>query len=252
VLTDSDEILIYPRIGRLSRRWNQIHRESTQTKKGRRHDRTAQQQEYHGLREYRPGDSPRWIHWRTTARVGKPMVKEFEQQNDQDIAILVDPWLPRTKITAEQREAIESALRFTATVCVDLCRQSGQRLLLGWTGPTPSVRQGLGSAKLLHEFLGQLAVMRSASEGHLSGLLDALPPSTLRESLLVIVTTRPINLGEELERSARTDGGAARGISGRVLLLNSSKGDLDDLIRFDGAPSLISRRAEDGTRAQEA
>ena len=45
-----------------------------------------------------PGDSPRWIHWRTSARAGELMVKEFEQQNEQDLAILIDPWLPRTKV----------------------------------------------------------------------------------------------------------------------------------------------------------
>ena len=211
LVTEPGEVVIYPRIGHLSRRWNQLHRESTQTKKGRRHDRTAQQQEYHGLREYRPGDSPRWIHWRTTARIGKPMVKEFEQQNDQDLAVLLDPWLPRTKVTTEQREALEASIRFAATVCLETCRHPGRRLLLGWTGPTPSVRQGLGSAKLLHEFLEQLAVMRPASEGQMSGLLDALPPACLRESMIVMASTRPINLLEEAEKSSRLSGGPRPG-----------------------------------------
>ena len=41
-----------------------------------------------------------WIHWRTSARRGELMVKEFEQQNEQDLAILIDPWLPRTKVAA--------------------------------------------------------------------------------------------------------------------------------------------------------
>src|SRR5436305_9628133 len=98
-----------------------MHRESTQTKRGRRHDRSAQQQEYHGLRDYRAGDSPRWIHWRTSARVGKPMIKEFEQQSEQDLAILLDPWLPRSKVTAEQRATLELMIRFAATVCLETC-----------------------------------------------------------------------------------------------------------------------------------
>ena len=53
------------------------------------------------------------------------MVKEFEQQNEQDLAILLDPWLPRTKVTAEQREALEQVIRFAATVCLETCRHSG-------------------------------------------------------------------------------------------------------------------------------
>ena len=231
----TDELVVYPRIGRLSRRWQQLHRESTQTKKGRRHDRSAQQQEYHGLRDYRPGDSPRWIHWRTTARIGKPMVKEFEHQNDQDLAVLLDLWLPRAKVSGEQREAIEAVLRFAATVCVESNRQAGRRILLGWTGPTPGVLNGVASSKLLHEQLEALAVMKPVPEGQVSGLLDALPPVALRESLLVLISTRPVNMLEEAERSARLAGGASRGLANRVIVLDASRGDLDDLIQFDDA-----------------
>src|SRR5206468_4952775 len=121
------DLVVYPAVGQLARRWHQIHRESAETKRGRRHDRTAQQQEYHGLRDYRPGDSPRWIHWRTTARIGKPMVKEFEQLNEQDLSVLIDPWLPRSKVTPEQRESLERVIRFAATVCLETCRHLGRR-----------------------------------------------------------------------------------------------------------------------------
>ena len=57
--------------------------------------------------------------------------------------------------------------------------------------------------KLLHELLEQLAVMRPATEGALSALFDALPPATLRESILIVASTRPVNLLEEAERSTR-------------------------------------------------
>jgi uncharacterized protein (DUF58 family) len=231
-IAETDELTVYPEIGQLSRRWQYIHREASETRRGSRHDRSTQQQEYHGLRDYRPGDSPRWIHWRTSARLGQPMVKEFEQQHEQDLAILLDPWLPRTKVTPEQREAMEESIRFAATVCLETCRHPGRRLLLGWTGPTPSVRQGPASVKLLHELLEQLATIRPSTEGGFSALLDVVPPSALRESYLVVVSTRPINLIEEAERSARLSAASLRGLLGRVTLLDASKGELADLIKF--------------------
>jgi uncharacterized protein (DUF58 family) len=249
---DAAQLTVYPMIGQLTRRWQTIHREASETRRGVRHDLSTQQQEYHGLRDYRPGDSPRWIHWRTSARLGQPMVKEFEQQHEQDLAILIDPWMPRTKVTPEQREFVEETIKFAATVCFETCRHPGRRILLGWTGSTPGVRQGPASVKLLHEFLEQLATIRSSPEGGLSALLDVVPPATIRESYLVVVTTRPINLMEEAERSTRLSATGLRGLLNRVLLLDASKGELADLIQFSKSGGTAKSRrgsstSDDGT-----
>ena len=246
-------LIVYPAVGVLQRRWRQVHRESTEFAPGPAATIGAiHQQEYHGLRDYRPGDSPRWIHWRTSARIGLPMVKEFEQKSDQDLALLIDPWQPRSKVTPEQREAVEKAVRFAATVCLDTCRRQGRRLLLGWTGPTPGLRLGPASVKLLHELLDQLAVMRPAAEGQLSALLDLMPPQMLREALLVIVSTRPIHLAEETERSARLASHSGRAMAGRVVLLDVSRGELDDLVRYEGRPDdLIAAPRPEGDREED-
>ena len=251
-ISETALLTVYPSVGHLTRRWQHIHREASETRRGTRHHLSTQQQEYHGLRDYRPGDSPRWIHWRTSARLGQPMVKEFEQQHEQDLAILVDPWLPRAKATAEQRDALEAAISFAATVCFETCRHPGKRLLLGWSGPTPGVRQGPASVKLLHEFLEQLATLRHSSEANLSTLLDVVPPSTLRESLLIVVSTRPINLAEEAERSSRFSATALRGLLGRVTLLDASKGDLANLIQFDRSSASMKSRRDPEAEKPEA
>ncbi len=43
-----------------------------------------------GLREYAPGDSYNRIHWPSTARLGKPLVKQFELDPASDIWIVLD------------------------------------------------------------------------------------------------------------------------------------------------------------------
>ena len=250
-LGEPDELMVYPTIGHLTRRWQWLHREASETRRGSRHDRSTQQQEYHGLRDYRPGDSYRWIHWRTSARLGQPMVKEFEQQHEQDLAILLDPWLPRTKVTNEQREAVEDAIKFAATICFETCRHPGRRLLLGWTGPTPGVSQGPASVKLLHELLEQLATLRPSPEGGLSALLDVVPPSTLRESIMIVVSTRPINLSEEAEGSTRLSATSIRGLMGRVTLLDASKGGLADYIQFSDQSVIPSAKRPIGSRPSD-
>lgn len=180
------------------------------------------------------------------------MVKEFEQQNEQEMALLIDPWVPGGKASPELREAMEQAVSLTATVCLETCRLQGRRLLLGWTGATPGVCQGQASVKLLHELLGQLAVLPPATEGSLVELLDILPPASLRDSLLIIVSTRPVHLSEVAERSSRLAAPSARKLLGRAIVLNAAAGDLDDLIQNVGesSTSLLDQRLASGEQSR--
>ena len=43
-----------------------------------------------GIRDYMPGDSYSRVHWRSTARTGKLMVKEFEQEESAKVWIVLD------------------------------------------------------------------------------------------------------------------------------------------------------------------
>lgn len=46
--------------------------------------------EFFGIRPYVPGDERRAIHWRTSARVGELVVKEYEHQQDRQLWIVLD------------------------------------------------------------------------------------------------------------------------------------------------------------------
>ena len=45
---------------------------------------------FHAIREYAPGDSRRHIHWKSTAKTGVLMVRQFEETRRSSIAILLD------------------------------------------------------------------------------------------------------------------------------------------------------------------
>jgi uncharacterized protein (DUF58 family) len=42
------------------------------------------------LREYQPGDDPRFIHWPVTARFGKPYIKLFKEERELKVIIAID------------------------------------------------------------------------------------------------------------------------------------------------------------------
>lgn len=46
--------------------------------------------DYRGLREYRPGDDPRDIHWRSSARRGEPILRQYERDATDAYWIVLD------------------------------------------------------------------------------------------------------------------------------------------------------------------
>ncbi len=71
--------------------------------------------EFVGTREYREGDPVKNIHWRSWARRGKPVVKEFEEEYFCRIAIILDTFLPKRPRPREVN-AFESAISVVASI----------------------------------------------------------------------------------------------------------------------------------------
>lgn len=46
---------------------------------------------FHALREYQPGDDRRYIHWRSSAKAGKLLVRQFLDTRRSHVTIIVDP-----------------------------------------------------------------------------------------------------------------------------------------------------------------
>jgi uncharacterized protein (DUF58 family) len=68
-----------------------------------------------GVRPYRPGDSLRSIHWRSSARRRELMVREYDAAPSPELYLVVEPWLPESA-TAADRAQLEAALSLAATI----------------------------------------------------------------------------------------------------------------------------------------
>jgi uncharacterized protein (DUF58 family) len=75
----------------------------------------GQSDEFVALREYRRGDPVRHIHWRSWAKTGKPIVKEFEDEFFVRHALILDTFTDRPH-TDEFEEAVSVAASFASTV----------------------------------------------------------------------------------------------------------------------------------------
>lgn len=71
--------------------------------------------EVSGVRHYREGDSLRHVHWRSTARRGRLVVREYEQDTDEPALLLLDARSPGG-VTADAVETFEDLVRAAASV----------------------------------------------------------------------------------------------------------------------------------------
>ncbi len=67
----------------------------------------------HNLREYRPGDDSRAIHWMTTARTSKLMLKETEAEDQRTVTLILSTIAP-----AADDAAFEQAVSVTTTLAM--------------------------------------------------------------------------------------------------------------------------------------
>lgn len=72
-------------------------------------------QEFRSLRDYRPGDSLRKIHWQSWAKVGKPIVKEEQDEFFVRHAMILDTF-QNTKYSEILEEAVSIAASFACEV----------------------------------------------------------------------------------------------------------------------------------------
>ena len=77
--------------------------------------------EFHGCREFRTGDNPKHIHWPSTARKNRLVVREFQEEYLCRIALIVDTFVPSGKSffrskKGQLNQSFEAALSLTAAL----------------------------------------------------------------------------------------------------------------------------------------
>lgn len=155
------DLIVLPQLGALQRgalrallRW-QANGDGQAQMRGQRHP--AAHAIFHGLRAYVPGDNPRSIHWRTSARRGEPTVREFEDMPEDDLTLIV-----AARRTEAGAPALERLISFAATVCWEWCRQHGDHFLLALAGAETHLIGGLTGPLLARRMLERLALEQGA------------------------------------------------------------------------------------------
>lgn len=204
---DSD-LIVYPRIGHLSPAWQRRHCPVPQGTLGSRRAGRAPG-DFFAVREWRAGDSSRWVHWRRSVRQGQLIVRQFEQPSDRRLVLLVDLWQPASP-SDEDLERVEFVVSFAATVVADLCRRPGFHLRLALTGDPPQWIVGSANASLMANAMEQLAVAEASTRDTAAAVWETLREDLPEDVEILVVSPRAGTPQANQWRHAAPAGAAGR------------------------------------------
>lgn len=184
-------LLVAPRIGRLLGGWGNLLEADLAGDERRHPQRGVSEGDYYGLRPWQSGDSLRWVHWRTTAKLARPMVRQYERRKSRDVAIVVDPWLPEP---GERPETlVELAISIAATAITDIASRGHSCLTIAVAGHSPHCYTGPASSAFCQELLSHLALLVPGCSGNLAVALNQAQASAPRGARFIVISPRPAN-----------------------------------------------------------
>ena len=161
-----------------------------------------------GVREYAPGDSLNRIHWKSTARRDRLMVKEFEQDPQADVWIFLDGlvtvhvgsmetdselrdpfwlWTAHRTVTIPPH-TFEYAVSSAASISVHYIRQ-GRSVGLVSAGQAFTVVPASRGERQLSKILETLAFLECKGQLPLEAIVHSQTAQLTRGSTVVLITT---------------------------------------------------------------
>ncbi len=161
-----------------------------------------------GVREYVPGDPRNRIHWPSTARRNRMMVKEFDQDPQADVWIFLDS---QKRIQVEQNSLLDipeidqlwlikhnlevtlpaDTYEYSVSIAASVSKyfiQKGQGVGMASAGQSVAVLPAERGDRQLGKLLENLAFLKGEGKLPLLGLIQAQAPHLPRGSIVVIIT----------------------------------------------------------------
>ena len=174
--------------------------------------------QFFGVRDHRPGDNPRWIHWRRSARTGQLVTREMERPQPRRLTVVLDTQSAGTGRRSD--DLFEYNVSMAATLA---CSSIDEGLQVGLlcNGPSPVVVPPAASRRQSRPILHSLALVEPGGRADpMESTLAARFPGQWR-GRCVLITARPLDelTGLEAELSR---------LVGPVTVWSTADGPLED------------------------
>ena len=137
---------------------------------------TVSDMSFHALREYVPGDDRRHIHWRSSARTGALMVRQFEETRQARVALALDT----AASSYLDEEEFELAVSVVGSVAVQCVREENPLALM----TTVEVLPAVSALRALDE----LCRVQTHPRGSLFDLVTAVMHREPAASIVILAT----------------------------------------------------------------
>lgn len=177
-LTDPETVLVYPKVYPLTRLPLADGLSGTETGGWK----TRLGVDLAGSRNYLPGDPLRTIHWRNTARTGRPMVKEFDSSTEQALHLLFDA----SRVWGQGKETtLEYGIKIMAAAAAYARRKQIAAHVWGGGLAGESASSTVAADVSWRRLLGRLALV-SPGDGH--GIAEGLRQVPPGSNALVVIS----------------------------------------------------------------
>lgn len=147
---------------------------------------SGDEHEFFGVREYRPGDPIKRIHWPSTARLGSLIVKEFERCAVFKATIIID-LMEEHNIGSGKETTLEYAVKIAASIARYLLEKGSLVQMIAYGEKIQILPFNKGEAHL-YDILGLLAAAEAEGSTPMTGVLaEASALITMRSTLILIM-----------------------------------------------------------------
>ena len=197
----SREFYVYPRWGKLVPHWLTRQHQSDENRQKRRFRSSRISGEFLGVRHWQTGDVKKWIHWRASAKHRDLVVRQYEQHQNRDAAVILDLFHP-DPLSVREMETIELSVSFAATLVNELAKRRGTNLIFGTVGSgdwscgnvSADWMSGQVCLPLLDRIMERLAVISPGTQDTLLELLLQILPNTASNADIFLVSRAPIDM----------------------------------------------------------
>ncbi len=181
-------VFVAPQLGRLEPTWERRVQSTAVGSDTIKRRRALEEDEFYALRPWRSGDTKKNIHWRTTARFGRPIVKQYDQQNNRDFGLLIDLFADQQDGSSQER--CELALSFAATVVSHIRHSVQGQIAVGVCGRETQVYRSRTPVGIYSDVMRSFSVAQSSATPEFEETLLQISSFVSRGTPIYVVSSR--------------------------------------------------------------